>query len=477
MGTVSSIENLTNLRTFELYRNYAWETSVFEVSSPSIQSLKINSFNTVRLGQMESLRSLEVTFPKQEPHLLTIEAIPSIDEFYVKGDYRSEYKNNNLNDSLLKASNATQVTFSSTASEIPSELTNWPHLKRVNFSRWNPLTEFPTAFREWKIPEIVCVYTQIGLNNFPEHVQTVWCVAGTTKPTRDPVGLKRLKKMTTLICISGWDVDPYLKEIFECSTLQYLDLSRCYISQLPSSIKVLSNLLSLKLQDNDKIQTLPDDIGSLTKLRYLNVKDTGIRALPQSIEHCTDLQRIELPELSNPLKHRSILGRPYIRQGQIYYGPHISSLSLETQLRAFFLYLKDHPSFGQEIEVLHIDPRAIRQPSDLDTIFTTEGLNDPHVFMYPDIDFSLLPNLKHLNICRIEGNFKQLPASIQLLHRLESIDISHNRSLNVPDWLFTLPRLKEIFAYGVLPFVQQERYLTMAKEHGVTLHVQAQSHL
>ena len=110
-------------------------------------------------------------------------------------------------------------------------------------------------------------------------------------------------------------------------------------------------------------------------------------------------------------------------------------------------------------------------------MFSSEGLNDPHVFMYPDIDFSLLPILKHLNICRIERSFPHLPASIQLLQHLESIDISHNQSLNVPDWLFSLPSLKEIFAYEVVPFMKHERYLSMAKENGITLHIHAYSAL
>jgi len=471
-GTVSSIENLTNLQTLKINSG-----STFEVSSPSIQHLTINNFNTVTLGEMSNLRHLEVVFPERGEQLLTIDSIPNIEEFYVDGYYREGYRNTNLDTSLLKASNATNVTFSSLAPEIPAELTTWPNLKRLNITNWNSLTTFPIDFRDWNIPEIVCLYPQIAFNNFPENVQTLY-VGCHTKPNRTLVGLKRLKNLKQLTFRRpSWSIDPYLEEIFQCSTLHFLDLSRCYISQLPSSIKELSNLLALELQDNENLQKLSDDIGSLTKLRYLNLAKTAIRTFPASIAQCTELQRVQFSELTDPLLHRSILGRPYLRQGQIFYGPNAPGFSLETRLRAFFRYAKDYPDFAQQVEVLHIDPRAIKQPSRRYAMFTSEGLNDPNVFMYPDIDFSLLPNLKHLNICRIEGDFPHLPASIQKLEYLESIDISHNLSLHVPDWLFSLPSLKEVFAYGVISFTEHERYLSMAKDNGVTLHVQAYSGL
>ena len=110
-------------------------------------------------------------------------------------------------------------------------------------------------------------------------------------------------------------------------------------------------------------------------------------------------------------------------------------------------------------------------------MFTSAGLNDPSVFMYPDIDFSLLPNLKHLNISRIEGNFTNLPASIQSLQKLESLDVSHNSSMTFPDWLFALPNLKEIYAYGVLPYREKDQYMDRARQHNITLHCQARSSL
>ncbi|MBN8156982.1 hypothetical protein J0J30_23575, partial [Vibrio vulnificus] len=66
--------------------------------------------------------------------------------------------------------------------------------------------------------------------------------------------------------------------------MRYLDLSHTHISKLPESTRCLRNLQTLLLVDCNKLVSLPDGTHELTKLRHLNL--TGcwhLKSMPPNV--------------------------------------------------------------------------------------------------------------------------------------------------------------------------------------------------
>ena len=66
--------------------------------------------------------------------------------------------------------------------------------------------------------------------------------------------------------------------------LKYLNLSQQKLVYIPASIGVLSNLIYLDLSENELIN-LPESIGSLLNLRLLNLRFNKLNSLPESIRN------------------------------------------------------------------------------------------------------------------------------------------------------------------------------------------------
>ena len=56
---------------------------------------------------------------------------------------------------------------------------------------------------------------------------------------------------------------------------------------LPDSLCSLTKLKTLDLSSNERLTALPENIGNLTKLDYLNINYTGITSLPASAWNLT----------------------------------------------------------------------------------------------------------------------------------------------------------------------------------------------
>ncbi|KYQ90915.1 hypothetical protein DLAC_11695 [Tieghemostelium lacteum] len=77
--------------------------------------------------------------------------------------------------------------------------------------------------------------------------------------------------------------------ILECKILEILDLSSCGLKSLPNGFgQELCKLLELNL-GNNRLTTLPNSIGKMKRLCFLNVQDNDIQSLPLSIGHCVGL--------------------------------------------------------------------------------------------------------------------------------------------------------------------------------------------
>ncbi|MED6224430.1 hypothetical protein PIB30_083922 [Stylosanthes scabra] len=72
--------------------------------------------------------------------------------------------------------------------------------------------------------------------------------------------------------------------------LRYLDLSLTYIVTLPESLGELYNLQTLKLFQCQKLKKLPDGLKDLVNLRHLDIRGTNLHEMPKGMHKLKNLQ-------------------------------------------------------------------------------------------------------------------------------------------------------------------------------------------
>jgi hypothetical protein len=102
------------------------------------------------------------------------------------------------------------------------------------------------------------------------------------------------------LAISDTNLEKIPEIIFTLSNLKYLKLA-CWdeLIELSSDIKKLNKLEVLFLTQCSLLKKIPKEIGSLTKLRELNVRWSDIKKLPEELANLVNLERLN--------------GEPYIR--------------------------------------------------------------------------------------------------------------------------------------------------------------------
>ena len=88
--------------------------------------------------------------------------------------------------------------------------------------------------------------------------------------------------------------------IGKLTSLKYLDLERNNLTSLPESIGNLKNLETLRLTDN-RLKSIPESIGNLTSLRKLILKSNQLTSLPESIGKLEKLMLLVLTD--NNINH------------------------------------------------------------------------------------------------------------------------------------------------------------------------------
>ncbi|KRH65421.1 hypothetical protein GLYMA_03G034800v4 [Glycine max] len=74
--------------------------------------------------------------------------------------------------------------------------------------------------------------------------------------------------------------------------LRYLDLSRSSVETLPESVSNLYNLQTLKLYNCRKLTKLPSDLRNLVNLRHLEIRKTPIEEMPRGMSKLNHLQHL-----------------------------------------------------------------------------------------------------------------------------------------------------------------------------------------
>ena len=115
----------------------------------------------------------------------------------------------------------------------------------------------------------------------------------------------------TDITLNDENVESLPDEIGSLRNLKFLDLNDCSLRFLPDSFCELTNLEKLYL-DGNMLTSLPANFGNLSKLKHLYLSHNELTVLPDSMENLHDLQHFfcntnKLTTLPYMLLHRGNL--------------------------------------------------------------------------------------------------------------------------------------------------------------------------
>jgi len=102
--------------------------------------------------------------------------------------------------------------------------------------------------------------------------------------------LRKMKKLRVLSLSNYTSITEVPNSIGNLSYLRYLNLSCTKIERLPSKTCKLYNLQFLLLSGCKRLTELPQDMGKLVNLRHLDVTDTALREMPAQIAKLENLQ-------------------------------------------------------------------------------------------------------------------------------------------------------------------------------------------
>ena len=212
-------------------------------------------------------------------------------------------------------------------------------------------------------------------------------------------------------------------EIEDLVYLKTLDLSDTNIKKLPESIGKLTNLKILDLS-RANIEELPESIGKLTNLKILDLIRANIEELPESIGKLTNLKSLDLSgtnieELPESIGKLTNLESLYLSGTNIEELP--ESIGKLTNLE--YLVLN-----STNIEEL---PESIGKLTNLEYLV----LNSTNIEELPEW-IGELTNLKSLDLSGT--NIEELPESIGKLTNLKSLDLSKTKLKKLPYSLFQL---------------------------------------
>lgn len=246
------------------------------------------------------------------------------------------------------------------------------------------------------------------------------------------------------------------------------------LTSISEEIGSLTKLHTLNLWSN-KLTQIPDTIGELTNLSVLSIFDNNLTTLPPSFQNLTSLTELHLsrnPFVSLPVSIGSLKSLTLLKLQKCTLTsiPHeLSNLSNLIQLDLSENNLQEFPSviFSlNNLEVLEIQNNKITTllPNDLMLNGASsssdepihhpcwEGLVNLRVLILlgnlldsiPPNTISLLPRLETLNLSN--NKVVSLPYDIQQNTSLTSLDLSSNGLVELPEGIGLLKNLKHLDA-------------------------------
>ncbi|CAN7018990.1 unnamed protein product [Brassica oleracea var. botrytis] len=231
--------------------------------------------------------------------------------------------------------------------------------------------------------------------------------------------------------------------LFELSHLRYLNLSfnNFASSSLPSAFGQLHNLEVLLLSSNGFLGQVPSSIRNLTKLTQLKLSHNKLTGdLTSLLQNLTSLVALDVS--SNEF-YGTIPSFLFTMPSLSYLDlseNHLSGpLEPPFSLPNLQFLMLSHLNINHQLDLRIFS--SLKSLSYLDL----SGISLAPISMDSDIDFT-----KNLNVLLLlECNISEFPRFVRSLKNLENLYLSHNRIKgNIPDWLWSLPRLTTLYLYN-----------------------------
>jgi Leucine-rich repeat (LRR) protein len=311
--------------------------------------------------------------------------------------------------------------------------------------------------------------------------------------------LQQAEKATGLV-IHGRAV-PSADQILKLRNLQYLELDRTQLQELPAELVALKALSVLKISNN-QLSKVPEICARLPQLKTLQLNNNQLSGVPEWLGHCRSLQQVDLSfnqieELPasfrqlNALQSLRLRGNQLkklnadqlkweelreldLRDNRFTTLPGLATFSNLDRLQLSGNRLKQLPAGLENLSRLTSLKAAGNQlkviPPQLPSQLLEIDFSNNQLETFPDI-LDQLPHLRRLQLSR--NRLSALPASLQSCRSLSELELDHNRFQVLPDCIGKLNQLKRLRAAknqltttaDWLPGLSQLEILDLQKNH------------
>lgn len=266
-----------------------------------------------------------------------------------------------------------------------------------------------------------------------------------------PILLKILINYFTLLFLKKayWRIKYQLRN----TKVVELDFSFKVLNKLPNALRFLQSLEKLTLKYN-QIMKLPEWIGELSSLIYLNLNINNITKLPNSISLLDNLEELslwknELEELPENFGNLTRLKKLNLRLNQLATVPEfIGNLTSLKHLDMHDNRLSSLPKsikYLQSLEILNLSWNSLRAlPEEIYDLSSLKVLDlERNELQMVSKSINRLKSLEILNLS--ENKLSSLPSTIGKLNSLKVLNLSRNNLANLPSSVFSLPVLEELY--------------------------------
>jgi len=228
------------------------------------------------------------------------------------------------------------------------------------------------------------------------------------------------------------DLEKLMEDLSKFPKLELLAMSHCGIITLPDNIALLDGLLGLSLDQNIDMIEVNENLGKLTKLRYLNFRrNRKLRDLPKSIGNLKCLEQINMSGAGFTRIRKEITSC----ENLVFITANGSKIKYLPNDLGNLKKLKKLNLGANQIEKIPESIGELQQLLDLSL-----GTND--ISVLPES----ITKLKNLYSIGLQLNrFKEFPKEILELKGLAYLNLHNNYIKEIPLEVSDLPRLKRIY--------------------------------
>ncbi len=318
----------------------------------------------------------------------------------------------------------------------------------IDLSKVN-IREIPNTIAYLQNLEIlkVDVYREISRNLFSlPKLKILHIEGGSTIKKVLPV-FYRLKNLKSLKLEAG--LKDITGEILELTNLEYLDLSKNYIEEVPQEIMNLSKLKYINLSDNKYLKGSLEIFNAFNELSYLNLENTkisgGYTNASKSLKYL-NLSNINMEYGILDISKSSILEVLKVKKAQL---KRIKGFQYQKKLKIVDIsnnFISSDKSFTfkqcKQLDSLNFSKNELTSIPGLGSSPTYVNLSSNPIFSLSTKDYKNLAGSKSIDLSFM--SIDEFSSDIQLLNDCESLNLSYNNLKELPKELISFKKLKSL---------------------------------